>query len=99
MTRQMTVQAIETKFLGPTNKRGSRIKASADAGSLTVAYDTGESDYDNHFEAAAALGDQFGWFEHGELLVAGGVGNGYVWVILTPSEVDRLHAIVKRRTR
>lgn len=27
------MQAIETKYLGPTNTRGSRIKASAQAGS------------------------------------------------------------------
>ena len=31
-------QAIVTKFLGPTNFRGSRIKASASAGAITVDY-------------------------------------------------------------
>jgi hypothetical protein len=34
-------QAIVTKFLGPTDHRGSRIKATAEAGSITVSWDHG----------------------------------------------------------
>ena len=33
------MQAIETRYLGPTNTRGSRIKATAAAGSITIHYD------------------------------------------------------------
>jgi hypothetical protein len=32
-------QAIETKYMGPTNTRGSRIKATAAAGSVMVPFD------------------------------------------------------------
>lgn len=32
-------QAITTRFLGPTNFRGSRVKATADAGSVTLSWD------------------------------------------------------------
>ncbi|QOR55742.1 MAG: hypothetical protein YHS30scaffold667_38 [Phage 65_10] len=32
------MQAIQTKYLGPTNLKGSRIKAWCDAGSLTISY-------------------------------------------------------------
>ena len=33
------MQAIETKYFGPSNVKGSRIKATAQAGSVTVGYD------------------------------------------------------------
>jgi hypothetical protein len=37
------MQAIQTKYLPPTNSRGSRIKAWCDRGSITVGYDHGAS--------------------------------------------------------
>lgn len=54
-------QAITTKFLGPTNARGSRIKATAGAGSLTVNWDHSKSLEDNHKEAAMALARKLDW--------------------------------------
>lgn len=54
-------QAIETKFLGPTNFRGSRIKATAQAGSVTVSYDHALNSDQNHEAAAIALCAKFGW--------------------------------------
>lgn len=57
----MHVQAITTKFIGPSNHRGSRIRAKAAAGSIIVAYNSGWSTDRNHDEAAHALCRKFGW--------------------------------------
>ena len=54
-------QAITTKHLGPTNHRGSRIKATAAAGSITVNCFPGVSDEKNHIAAAKDLATKFEW--------------------------------------
>jgi hypothetical protein len=56
------MQAIETKFLGPTNARGARVKASAEVGSVTVPWDHWLSTERNHDEAARALILKLGWY-------------------------------------
>ncbi len=56
------MQAIETKYLGPTNFRGARIKASAQAGSVTVPYDHALNVEGNHDAACKALVRKWGWF-------------------------------------
>lgn len=48
------LQAIEVKYLGPTQTRGSRWKATAQAGSLTVPMDY-ELDHGGNAERAARL--------------------------------------------
>ncbi len=55
------MQAIQTKYFGPTNHNGSRIKATAAAGSVTVDYDHALNVGDNHKAAAAALVAKLGW--------------------------------------
>lgn len=55
------MQSIETKYLGPTNNRGARIKASAQAGAVTVSYDHALSVVENHDAAALALAVKLGW--------------------------------------
>lgn len=57
----IVVQAIVTKYIGPTNTRGSRIKAKAAAGSVTVSYEHGLGIEQNHAKAAEALVRKFGW--------------------------------------
>jgi hypothetical protein len=57
----MTYQAITTKYLGPTNVRGSRVKASAAAGSITLHWDDSKNSDGNHIAAAEALAIKFGW--------------------------------------
>ena len=57
----MIYQAIITKYIGPTNIRGSRIKATADAGSITLSYDDALNSQANHNRAARALVVKFGW--------------------------------------
>jgi hypothetical protein len=75
------MQAIETKYMGPTNYRGSRIKATAYAGSITISYDDALSPEENHLMAAKALMAKFGW--KGKLAGGGnpkGTGNYYVMI-------------------
>ena len=54
-------QAIVTKFIGPGTVRGSRIKATAWAGSCTVPYSHRLDVDGNHRAAAKALAEKFGW--------------------------------------
>ena len=49
------MQAITTKFLGPTNTRGSRIKATCWLTSVTVAWDYSANAEENHEAAIEAL--------------------------------------------
>ena len=55
------MQAIRTRYYGPTNTRGSRITASCEAGRLTVPYDHALDLDDNHKAAADALTAKLGW--------------------------------------
>jgi hypothetical protein len=54
-------QAITTRYIGPTNHRGSRIKASCERGNVTVAYDHAMGVEDNHRAAAKVLLAKLGW--------------------------------------
>lgn len=49
------MQAITTKFLGPTNTRGSRIKATCWLTSVTVSWDHSLNVEDNHRNAINEL--------------------------------------------
>lgn len=57
----MTLQAIVTKYIGPTNTRGSRVKATAAAGSITLGWDNRYNAEVNHALACAALVKKLGW--------------------------------------
>ncbi|MFH7600605.1 hypothetical protein WDV06_36740 [Streptomyces racemochromogenes] len=71
------MQAIVTKYLGPTEKRNSVIKATAAAGSTLVNYNHALSLQENHRRAAAILSDKFGWNTGAYgTLVMGGLPNG-----------------------
>ena len=59
------MQAIQTRFLSPTNSRGARIKAWCKAGSKTMAYHYGMNTDLNHYEAAMQLFKQLGWDNSG----------------------------------
>jgi hypothetical protein len=107
----MSHQAITTKFLGPTNNRGSRVKATCEAGSVTVGWDygagngTGLSDVEaNHDRAALALIRKMGWDGS---WVRGGMRNGNVYVCIKraahvgyktphPQAVDALDLLIVR---
>lgn len=53
------MQAIITKFIAPTNTRGSRYKASCERGSLTVDADHALSAEENHRAVCDALCSRF----------------------------------------
>ncbi len=74
------MQAIITKYFGPTNFRGSRVVAKCEAGSIAVPYDDALNSEDNHKAAARALADKLGWKPNGTnryaKFVSGGLPNG-----------------------
>lgn len=73
--------SIFTKYFGPTNTRGSRVKATASngAGSMSVPWDYGLNVDQNHDAAAKALAKKLGW--HGRVSRGGGPGgSGNVYV-------------------
>ena len=55
------MQAIQTEFLGATKHRGSRVKATAAAGSLTLSWDSELTNEGNHRAAAEALMEKLDW--------------------------------------
>lgn len=57
------MQAIQTRYLGPTNHRGARIKAWAAAGSVTIDYPHELSGQACHRKAAEALLVKLGWLD------------------------------------
>ncbi len=56
------MQAIQTKYLGPTDKRNARIVARAPAKRITVPWDHDLSPEDNHRNAARVLASKLQWF-------------------------------------
>jgi hypothetical protein len=64
------MQAIVTKYYGPTNTRGSKVKAITDAGSVTISGDSSLNAADLHRAAAEALAEKLGWVGdyYGELV-------------------------------
>ena len=86
------MQAIITKYLGPTESRGARVKATAQAGSVTIHWDDALDIEENHDRAAMTLAHKLGWISQtsgkpysGERLLRGGMpkgdGNCYVMVV------------------
>jgi hypothetical protein len=91
-------QAIVTKYLGPSNVRGSRVKATAEAGSVTLHWDDAKDTDQNHQAAARALAVKFGWdgIWHGGALP----GNaGYVFVNEDVDNCDRFTVTTGHRPR
>ena len=76
------MQAIQTRFYGPTNHKGARIKAECAAGSVFVSYEYGLSTDKAHWEAAKALIVKMGWEKYEGKWICGGSidGKGYVFV-------------------
>ena len=70
-------KAIETRYIGPTNTRDSRCKASDGDNSITLSWDSDLGSLEMHHKAALALCAKLGW--KGKL-VAGGTKRGYVFV-------------------
>lgn len=87
-------QAIVTKFLGPTNHRGSRVKATCQGGSVTLPWEHAWNPEKNHTNAARELAHRMGWGRgvgnETEIRLVGGSlpdGTGNAYIILD-SEVQ-----------
>lgn len=81
------MQAILTKYIGPTNSRGARIHAriknnfSNKFETITLSYDHGRSERDNHAAAAMALARRI--MDAGNNWTCGELPNGgYAFVML-----------------
>lgn len=79
-------QAIVTRFIGPTNHRGARVIAKAEAGRVTVSWDHAIGVEANHAAAAKALADKWGWSGK---WYGGSVGTGYAFVSTRESSFER----------
>lgn len=75
------MKAITTKYLGPTNVKGSRIKATEpDGKSVTLHWDHALDAEENHAAAAKALMTKLDW-NHCNI-VTGGLKDAYVHVLV-----------------
>lgn len=74
------MKAIETKYLGPTDFKGSRIVADdGDGNRVTISYPYELSGEEVHRAAAVALCEKMGW-SGADTLVGGSTKRGYVFV-------------------
>jgi hypothetical protein len=80
------MQAIVTKCISPSDTKGSRIKATCDAGSITIPYPHALSGDAVHAKAAMALVHKMGWHADSRSWACGGLPNqaGYVFVWVGP---------------
>jgi hypothetical protein len=69
--------AIRTKYLGPTDTRGARIRATGGGRSITRPYDYAANREERHAAVARALARKLGW--RGDL-IEGSIADGYVYV-------------------
>ena len=74
------MQSIKTKYLGPTNYRGARIKASAEKHSVIISYPYELNAEQAHIEAAKQLMNKLGWKG---TMCTGWSKDGYVHVFNT----------------
>lgn len=70
------MQAIVTKYMGPTDTKGSRIKAKASGGSLYYNIDNRYTIEDNMNTAANLLVKKLNWNMNGCVLATGTLPNG-----------------------
>jgi len=84
------MQAIQTKYHGPTNTKGSRISATcADGRRVYISYphEIG-GDMERHEVAARALCEKLGWIP--ERLEGGALKDGYAFLMLGRLKVNEL---------
>lgn len=72
--------AIETRYLGPTNRLGSRIVAKSASGHrIMLDWDDALNTDENHRAAAKALANKLGWTNR---LITGALSDSYVHVFI-----------------
>lgn len=88
------MQAIRTRYHGPTNTKGSRISATCAGGRIYVPYNYALDGLGNHKAAALALMEKLDWVD---TPYAGGVFEGdYYWsaYIEYPEELAHRELVV-----
>lgn len=78
------MQIITTKYLNPTNTKGSRIKATCEGGSVTIPYPHELSGESVHRAAVDALLSKLNW--SGKWVGGGKSDGNYVFVCLSDVE-------------
>lgn len=76
----MPTHAITTRYIGPTDRRGSRILARCDGGSVHHPYDDALTSDSNHTAAVLTLCHRLGWHGYLHEGTLPGPGNVRVWV-------------------
>jgi hypothetical protein len=79
-------QAITTYYISPTNFKGSRVKATCEAGSVTLHWDDALNQTDNHAAAASALIHKLSWNSN-PWQMAGIRGRGFVFVQVSDQDM------------
>lgn len=74
------LQSIQTKFLGPTNTKGARVKAFSVHGSVTIHWNYSKNVIENHIAAAEALAAKHDWDKGRWYIGSSAKGHGYVFV-------------------
>ena len=85
------MQAIRTRYFGPTDHLGSRIQAKCEARAVYVPYDHALDIDGNHAAACAALVRRMGWHApHGQYapMVGGYFSGDRYWVFADDERVD-----------
>jgi|DEB0MinimDraft_6_1074348.scaffolds.fasta_scaffold03138_7 hypothetical protein len=78
------MQTITTKYLGPTNHRGSRVKAVCSAKSITIDWNHSLNSDENHWNAAEQLIRDLSWHNNVSQWVAGHLPEGSShWMVFT----------------
>lgn len=76
----MSRQAIVTKYIGPSNHRGSRVKAFCEAGEFTMPWDCELSPEQNHMKAMVFLCGRLGRDSRNYAMGSLPANTGYVFV-------------------
>ncbi len=90
------MQAIRTKYHGPTNSRGSRVTASCERGKLTVSWDHALNPENNHRRAVAMM---LAKFAHDDVKQYGGKVEDHHWGDFITGEIEGgvcVHVLVGR---
>lgn len=85
------MQAITTKFFGPTNSRSACVIAKAQAGKLTHSWDYSLGVTENHAAAARALAAKLNW---SGAWYAGGLPDGTGDVFVCVGHMDPAFSIL-----
>jgi hypothetical protein len=85
MTTISVFQTIQTKYISPTNFKGTRIKASTSSGiSIMRSYDYALNIGENHAKVARELQEKMKWHTdyYGDLVGGQNANGSYTWIMV-----------------